>query len=250
MIDIVSESLENRMQWILETAWEICVQRIASERITINKESSLQLHYAYILAQTGELACIRPGESFKIELETHHAGKNIDIWCALQDCEAAIELKCFRKASNRAVDIDMYDVLKDISRLESYSHVAFRRFICLTDNGYYRNGTHSGHAGSVSIGNGKKYPLGLPITPTWVGKWKDTSRDKAISLNNNLEFAWRGHGKWHYLFLEVLTGDEQHSTTPLRFASGERQAVDDREILIGGCDERGEDVLSDKRCCR
>ena len=119
MNDIAIDSLENRMRWMLATAWEICLQRIASGRISINKESSLQLHYAYILAQLGELSCIEPGETFKIELETHHAGKNIDIWCALSDCEAAIESKCFRKSSNRATDIDMYDVLKDISRLES-----------------------------------------------------------------------------------------------------------------------------------
>jgi hypothetical protein len=180
-------SLEHRLRWLLSTAWEICINRIASGRITINKESSLQLHYAYILAQMGELACIDKGETFKIELETHHAGKNIDIWCSLHDCEAAIELKCFRKASNRAVDTDMYDVLKDISRLESYSHIAFRRFICPTDNEYYTKPPHSRHAGSVSIGNGRKYLKDVAIKPNWAGTWKDKTRDAVIIPRADLE---------------------------------------------------------------
>lgn len=203
MNNIALESLESRMRWVLATAWEICLQRIASKRISINKESSLQLHYAYILAQLGELVCIEPEEAFKIELETHHAGKNIDIWCSLRDCEAAIELKCFRKASNRATDIDMYDVLKDISRLESYSHVALRRFICLTDNSYYANTVHKGHAGSVSIGNGKRYQKDVAITPSWVRKWKDGTRDTEIILKSDFEFSWRSLGVWHYIFSEV-----------------------------------------------
>lgn len=203
MNEIAVESLDSRMRWVLATAWEICLQRISSGRISINKESSLQLHYAYILTQLGELACVGPDDAFKIELETNHEGKNIDIWCALLGCEAAIELKCFRKTSNRATDIDMYDVLKDISRLESYSHVHLRRFICLTDNAYYTNSVHRGHAGSVSIGNGKRYLKGVPIAPSWVGKWKNSTRDSEITLKTDLEFSWQSLGKWHYLFLEV-----------------------------------------------
>lgn len=178
--------------------------KLSGKRIAFtNKESSLQLHYAYVLAQMGELACIEQGESFKIELETRHGGKNIDIFCALRDCEAAIELKCFRKASNRATDIDMYAVLNDISRLESYSHIAFRRFICLTDNGYYANTAHKGHAGSVSIANGRKYQKNVPITPGWAGKWKNSKQDKEIVLKRDLQFAWRTISGWYYLYMEV-----------------------------------------------
>jgi hypothetical protein len=203
MNDIAVESIESRLRWALATAWEICLQRISSGRISINKESSLQLHYAYILTQMGELACIESDDVFKIELETNHEGKNIDIWCALRNCEAAIELKCFRKKSNRATDIDMYDVLKDIFRLESYSHVQLRRFVCLTDNPYYTNAVHKGHAGSVSIGNGKRYSKDLSIKPSWVGKWKDSTRDTEITLMADIEFSWRKLGTWHYLFMEV-----------------------------------------------
>lgn len=204
--EIDTDSLENRLRWVLVTAWDICLRRIATGRITINKESSLQLHLAYILTQLGELACIGPDDEFKIELETNHQGKNIDIWCALGpkgECQAAIELKCFRKRSNRATDTDMYDVLKDISRLESYSHVQLRRFICLTDNTYYTNSSHRGHAGSVSIGDNKVYPKDIPIVPSWIGKWKDSKRDSEIRLNADLCISWKKIDNWHYLYIEV-----------------------------------------------
>lgn len=192
-----------RIRWALSSAWETCIHRIAAGRIRINKESSLQLHYAYILAQFGELACIEKAESFEMELETHHAGKSIDIWCSLNDVEAAIELKCFRTRSNRATDIDMYDVLNDISRLESYTHVSQRRFICLTDNEYYSKASHAGHAGSVSIGEGKTYRKQMPIVPSWAGKWKDTSRDKGLTFTNDIEFNWNVINGWYFLFMEV-----------------------------------------------
>jgi hypothetical protein len=203
MKNMESQSLDCRVLWMLSTAWEICIQRIAGNRIVINKESSLQLHYAYILSQVGELACINKDESFMIELETNHFGKNIDIWCSLGNCEAAIELKCFRKVQNRAKDTDMYDVLKDIKRLESYSHVSFRRFICLTDDEYYTKLSHRGYAGSVSIGNGKKYYKNVSITPAWVGKWKNSARDNNIVLKKDVVFTWKSIGCWYYLFMEV-----------------------------------------------
>ena len=163
MQTIVIPSNKERLAKAIDSSWEICSQRIASKKIKINKESSLQLHLGSILKEFGELACVYPGEEFLIELETDHEKQNIDVYCTLGDIHAAIELKCFRRSSNRAKDIDMYDVLKDISRLESYQHAAIRRFICLTDNGYYPGGAHTGHAGSVSIKNGKSYNKGEKV---------------------------------------------------------------------------------------
>lgn len=192
-----------RIGWAISAAWETCINRIATGRIGINKEASLQLHYAYILTQFGEMACVETNELFKIELETHHAGKNIDILCALGETEAAIELKCFRKSSKRATDSDMYDVLKDISRLESYTHVDRRRFFCLTDNEFYTKEAHTHLAGSVSIGQGKKYKKQVPIVPGWAGKWKDKSRDQSLTFLTDVEFSWSAINGWYYLSMEI-----------------------------------------------
>ena len=123
--------------------------------------------------------------------------------CALDDARAAIELKCFRKTSNRAVDVDMYDVLRDVERLLSYSDYAVRKFICLTDNVYYVTGAHSGHAGSVTIRDGTVYENGATIAPGWAGAWKDQTRDRSLTLNKRVTFDWRKTGAWSSLFITL-----------------------------------------------
>src|SRR5437870_5310113 len=102
MKTVVPQTKEQRLTRMVESSWDILSQRIATGRVTINKEASLQLHYSSILLAYGNLLCIEPGETFSIELESASAKKSIDITCALGDAKAAIELKCFRKASNRA----------------------------------------------------------------------------------------------------------------------------------------------------
>ncbi|MFC2071476.1 hypothetical protein ACFLUU_01995 [Chloroflexota bacterium] len=199
----IPQSKQERLRYVLNLAWNIFFERVVAGRIKVNKESSMQLHYSSILQRLGELICIQPGEMFNIELESSHEKKNIDIVCSYGDVKAAIELKCFRKSSNRAVDTDMYDVLKDIERLFSYKDIKVKEFICLTDNGYYCNGSHTGHAGIVSIRNGREYKGDTPISPSWVGKWKDTSRDKDIVFDKNIRFNWTDKDGWYYLRLNL-----------------------------------------------
>jgi len=190
-----------RLTRILDESWEILAQRIATGRVSINKEASLQLHYSSILLSYGELFCVEPREIFTIELESASGRKSIDIACALGDTRAAIELKCFRKASNRACDIDMYDVWSDLERLLSYPEFAVRKFICLTDNPYYVFGVHSGHAGSVSIRDGTILQIGSKIAPSWAGKWKDKSRDRSLTFAKSVELQWSQNRGWYSLAL-------------------------------------------------
>lgn len=193
----------NRAHFLLDLAWEVFFERIASGKIKINKESSMQLHYATILHSLGEAFCITPTESFNIELESARGKQNIDITCSLGETKIAIELKCFRKASNRAVDIDMYDVLIDVARLLSFKEYNVRRFICLTDNKYYSETDHSGHAGSVSIRDGIHYIKGTELTPSWSGKWKNKSKDKPIHIESDLKFMWVRKDGWYALSLNL-----------------------------------------------
>src|SRR5713226_8988092 len=133
MQTFVPQTNTQRLSRILSEGWDVLSQRIATDRVTINGEASLQLHYSSILLSYGELFCIDPHETFTIELESANMRRRIDITCALGDAKAAIELKCFKKQQNRAMDTDMYDVLADLERLLSYQDFAVRRFICLTD---------------------------------------------------------------------------------------------------------------------
>src|SRR5207253_3236627 len=98
------DSPQHRLEYILNLGWQILLKRIVSGRMKVNKESSLQLHLGTIFQHLGEQFCVEPGENFFIELETSYQKKNIDIVCKLGDVTAAIELKCFRKHSNRASD--------------------------------------------------------------------------------------------------------------------------------------------------
>ena len=187
----------------MDTSWDILSQRIAAGRVKINKEASLQLHYASVLLSSGESLCTGPDETFSIELESAHGRQSIDITCSIGELAGAIELKCFRKQSNRPVDTDMYDVLLDIQRLLSYHRFAVRKFICLTDNRYYVSGTHQGHAGSVTIKDGTLYPAGTVIKPSWAGTWKSRPRDAPITLNRDVKIEWTKYrdGGWYALSL-------------------------------------------------
>ncbi len=192
-----------RLGYVLDLAWAIFIEKIVTGRLKINKESSMQLHYSAILNGLGELMCIEPKEIFEIELESVHDKQNIDIICSYGDIKAAVELKCFRKASKRATDTDMYDVLKDIERLLSYEDFQVKRFICLTDNRYYSDSNHSGNAGVVSIKNGKKYSKDVPIKPSWAGKWGNTSRDEPIVFNKDISFNWEMKNCWYFLKMKL-----------------------------------------------
>ena len=66
-----------RLTRILDEGWEILMQRIATSRVTINKEASLQLHYSSILLSYGELFCVEPRETFTIELESANGRKSM-----------------------------------------------------------------------------------------------------------------------------------------------------------------------------
>jgi len=192
---------KERLSFIISESWQILFQRIVSGKQLINKEASLQLQLARILNDLGNAYCILPDETFQLELETGYKGKNIDITCHLGEVKAAIELKCFMKSSNRAKDLDMYDALIDIERLESFEEFDIKKFFCLTDNKYYSEYTQKGMASSVSLKNGTIYKANKEIVPLWTGKWK-VKRDKAIVLKKDIECKWISDNGWYYLQID------------------------------------------------
>lgn len=192
----------SRLHKIINLAWEILFERIVSRRQIINKESSLQLHLSKLIFDIGNIYCIIPNEKFEIEMETNYERKSIDIVCILGETKAAIELKCFMKASNRAKDLDCYDVLIDIERLQNFSGFQIRKFICLTNNKYYSTTIQKGHGKSVSLKHGTIYKANLEIIPGWADKWK-VKRDKSIILNSDIECTWESKNDWYFLKVEI-----------------------------------------------
>lgn len=192
-----------RLNRVIDLSWRIFFSKVASGRTPVNKESSMQLHYAATLKTVGELLCVLPGETFSIELESSCGGKNLDITCGFPGARAAVELKCFRKASNRAQDLDMYDVWADLVRLGDLVDFQVKRFICLTDDDRYPHGNHRGYSQTFSIAQGLKYQAGRVLTPLWVGRWKDRSRDKALVVPGDVVFDWVCQDGWYYLLLPL-----------------------------------------------
>lgn len=198
-----------RLDMLLDMSWEVFFAQVVSGRTKVNREASMQLHLAGIIGDLGKSFCVLPEEFFHIEMETRIHKANVDITCCLQNAtagsaKAALELKCFRKDSKRATDLDLYDSLKDIERLDSYPDLDTRRFICLTDNTYYAYGTPGpeSYAAKVTIRDGTCYPAGSIIIPPWKGSWKDTSRDKDISIAQDLNLRWTTVKGWSYLYVK------------------------------------------------
>ncbi|MCB9168864.1 MAG: hypothetical protein H6597_03270 [Flavobacteriales bacterium] len=185
---------------MVETSWQLLFQRVISGKQPINKEASMQLQLAKIMQELGSAFCILPGEEFQVELETAVGNQSIDITSTLGTATVAIELKCFKHEQNRARDLDMYDALKDISRLDGFGQYDLKYFICLADRKYYAEYKHSGMASSVSTSNGSHYEARKPIVPSWAGKWK-VGRDKPIVLKQDLTCQWTEQGGWWYWFL-------------------------------------------------
>ncbi|WP_419211121.1 hypothetical protein ACNR9Q_10240 [Maribacter sp. X9] len=188
---------KQRLSHIINQAWLILFNRIAYGKQLINKEASLQLQLARILQDLGNVYCILPTERFELELETSYNSKNVDITCELGKVKAAIELKFFKKASNRAKDTDMYDALIDIQRLESFDDFEIKKFFCLTDNKYYSEYTQKGMASSVTLKNGTIYGANQEIIPGWQGKWK-VNRDKSIKFKTEVICNWVSVNGWYY----------------------------------------------------
>lgn len=200
---LIPDSCAERLRILLDLGWNILLRQIMSGRMAVNKEASLQLHYAAIVQQLGSTFCLLPAETFAIELESSIKDGEIDITCSLGITKAAIEMKCFRKRSNRAQDIDMYNVLSDIGRLQALPSYSVRKFLCLTDNPYYAVSSHRGHASSVSIKHGHGYKPDTTITPSWAGKWKSHANDAQIELPLGVRFDWTKSQGWYSLNIDV-----------------------------------------------
>lgn len=199
---MISTDPHLRLNHVIDTAWEILFEKIVSGRLIINKESSLQLHLSKIIFDLGNLYCILPKEDFEIEMETKYENKSIDVVCSLGTLKSAIELKCFMKASNRAKDIDGYDALKDIERLQNYNGFQIKKFICLTNNKYYTERTQTGKGKTVSLKHGTIYPANVEVVPGWAGEWK-VNRDKPIVFKSEIQCNWISRGNWHFFKIDI-----------------------------------------------
>ncbi len=68
MIQALTQDPVERLALALDMGWQVFYQRVAYGRVKINKESSMQLHYASVLHSLGDVFCLPPEETFTIAL--------------------------------------------------------------------------------------------------------------------------------------------------------------------------------------
>lgn len=194
-----------RINQIVELAYDRLCGKITGQRIEVANEASLQLQLASILKTLGELYEESPKERFNIELEKNvtlvgsefvKSGTDkakIDIWFSLENISSkekhscAIELKYFKKANHREPN-NRYDVFKDLHNLERYGNFVDTGFLLVaTDHSHYINQTeYSVDTKDFDFREGSSYRAGTELvyrTPTPYGP--------PIKLRNNYSFHWQ-----------------------------------------------------------
>ena len=209
MLELQSKVFTERMRAAVKLSWALFSSKVGSGYLHINKEASMQLHYAYILQQLLPLITFNDNESFDIELEAGVCldGRNREIDLLFkgtsnhQHNTIAIEMKCYRilAASGNprgASDIFMKDVYEDFFLLEQYvlNNIA-QEGIALVMNELPRlinPRNKNAKCWAYDISNGASFgpvELSTPIGGKPVN----------ISLRKSYVLVWEQHGPFWFL---------------------------------------------------
>jgi len=204
---------KKRLRLSISEAWSIFQQKVGNGLIDINKEASMQLHYAYILQNLLPLIIFQKNESIIINLEQtvkfeDNSSNEVDLILIGNDGNSeykiAVEMKCYREIASSgnkrgAVDIFFKDVYVDLEILEKYlsnSKCNETVFLCMHDmkrlaypdnkkSKYWDYGISNGF-----VLNGPKN-IQTPIG----------GENQNITINNNYNFNWSNFGNFYFLEL-------------------------------------------------
>lgn len=213
-MDLLSGNFEERLRAAISFAWDVFSRKVGAGLIGVNKEASMQLHYANILSQTLPLVTVEADESSHVELETGVTveGKSREIDLLVVGLKGqtthriAIEVKCYRtkaaSGGNRgATDIFMKDVYDDLHILERYcEEKKADRGIALVMNdreGFVNPKKKESKCWDYDISNGNM--AGPVVLTTQVGSTKIPIK---ISLNRQYILSWIQHGGFWFVELE------------------------------------------------
>ncbi|MFW5879198.1 MAG: hypothetical protein ACOCUV_00080 [bacterium] len=207
------EELINRVRTLIDTCWESFSAKVGGGLITINKEASMQLQFAYILKNAMVLAIHHNDESIEIDLET-----GVQINGRIRECDIIInikksdtinylpiEMKCYKKyaasgGKRGAIDIFMKDIYEDLALLELYAQK--KSFIqgiqyTMTD---YRNlafpKLRKGKNWNYDTSHGYSILNGIHLTTPIGGKTVD------VKLDGRYEFIWNECNGFYFIKLE------------------------------------------------
>lgn len=207
------EELINRTYDLIDMTWQSFSQKVGHGLISINKEASMQLQYAYLLKNSIDLITYEGDERITIELETgviiNGSPKNIDIVLIIEKGNKStaipIELKCYRNRSasgklRGAQDLFKMNVYEDLMLLESYStnlNTLHGVQLTMTDaRNYVFPKSKVAKSWDYDISQGHSIEGPILITTPIGGK------EVRIELNNNYQFRWNDIN--NYYFLKII----------------------------------------------
>lgn len=207
------EELINRVNNIIDVCWESFSAKVGGGLLNINKEASMQLHFAYVLKNSIDLAIHHSDEKITIELETtifvEGKTKECDIVIKIEKGNEfrnlPIELKCYRELASSgnkrgALDIFVKDVYADIELLESYSRKdGFLKGILFVMTDLRRvvyPEVKTGKYWDYDISDGTLIQ-GVIVKKTPIGGF-----DVNIRIEGNYNFHWREYNNYYFLKLE------------------------------------------------
>ncbi|GBF22764.1 hypothetical protein tpqmel_0168 [Candidatus Gastranaerophilus sp. (ex Termes propinquus)] len=199
---------------IIKYAWGIFSKKVGGGMIQINKEASMQLHFAHVLQQVLSLIIFQDDEKIDIKLETSitdgQKRRETDIFIVAckgdEEFRVAIELKCYKEIASSggkrgAGDIFMKDVYIDLHLLERYCEndgADYGIGLVMTN---YKNFVYPKKKGSkcwdYDISDGTVPKISNYNTPIG-GKPVD------ITLKNKYKFNWIAEGDYYFALLEPL----------------------------------------------
>ncbi|HMV64204.1 MAG TPA: hypothetical protein PKE01_12760 [Rhodocyclaceae bacterium] len=213
-MDLLSGNFQERLRSAISFAWGVFSRKVGSGIIHINKEASMQLHFANILTQVLPLITVEADESSHVELETgvkvEGKAREIDLLVIGTKGEAthqiAIEVKCYRtkaaSGGNRgATDIFMKDVYDDLHILERYCEEGTANsgvaLIMNDREGFVNPKKKEAKCWDYDISNGKV--AGPDVFATQVGSIKTPVN---IELKRQYTFSWKQYGLFWFAELE------------------------------------------------
>jgi hypothetical protein len=126
-VGVESENLWARLRSAVTLAWRLFACKVGGGAISVHKEASMQLQYAYLLQQITPMITFSEQEQISIFLESGFRlrGRNREIDVLLvgktpsQEHRIAIEMKCYRTLAasgspRGATDVFMRDVYDDL----------------------------------------------------------------------------------------------------------------------------------------
>ena len=193
------ETLQNRLQEIVQTSYRLLCNKITGGLIEVDNEASLQI---------GQLYEFSPKDRFSIVLEHVVRNENIQTWKSKgkarvdvmltltngdETCKAVIEMKYFPKTDGETITDNRFSMLADIENLETYIRLGVANlgfFMLYTTNKNYMTDSRS----MVKIGNE------AAITG------KIVSNNRTINLRSNYELQWDAYnGGKHCFLLQPVT---------------------------------------------